>query len=332
LVAIVTLAMPTPALHALSKSRSKSKSHDRSKSQSDDDKGDQSQANVGASKNNGETDFHDRIVAPPYVLLIANPSIYDKPAPDAPSHQSHWRAGLRLAMLQHQPDSKAAPATAAMSGWFQVAPYGLESKSLDGWMPGAFLAPPPQRVERADMDAIGKATVDGSHGIPPEYEPKDLAPVGPGMDKSVDYRLRREAAGALAQMIAAAKADGVKFRVVSAYRSWAKQQELYQRKIEHGGWSQNAIARPGHSEHQLGLAVDLNGDDPKTAAQSSFGATAASRWLLKNAPRFGFAISFTRHNQPQTGIAPEPWHYRYWGRADAPVRHAAALGEAVLAK
>jgi len=164
--------------------------------------------------------------------------------------------------------------------------------------------------------------------LPPEYEPADLVSVGPRHEPEIDYRLRREAAQALEALLAAARADGVTLYVVSAYRSWDRQQINYQNKLARAGWNQDTVARPGHSEHQLGTAVDLTDGDETTLLEESFGRTRAGRWLRENAARFGFAQSYTDANRARTGYAPEPWHFRYWGIERGAARPAAeAPGE-----
>jgi LAS superfamily LD-carboxypeptidase LdcB len=251
------------------------------------------------------------------ILLIDQPKVYAEPSTRAATLATDWRAGRRMAVLQRAEDGAT---TDPLAGWFLVRPRERDAVTMS-WVPGAFLAPPPAAI---DAIAGGAQTVDRRHGLPPDYAPDDLVPVGPGYDDDIDYRLRREAAGALATMLAAARADGITLSIASAYRSWETQQRLYQKKLERDGWHQDAVARPGHSEHQLGTAVDLTDGDEATLLRESFGESRAGRWLRDHAWRYGFAQSYTRRNQPQTGYAPEPWHYRYWGVAQAKARQAAA--------
>jgi zinc D-Ala-D-Ala carboxypeptidase len=237
-----------------------------------------------------------------------------------------WPAGRRLSILETRP---ADPATSPSHAWYRVR---LENSLKDpappeGWLPDVYLCEPPPVVAPDSARAIGREIIDRTHGLPPEYAPEDLVAVGPGYDKDVKYQLRREAATALKALVAAARQDGVKLQVVSAYRTWAKQQELYEHRLRESGWEQTTVAPPGHSEHQLGTAVDLTGDDDAALLQEGFGASPAGRWLRAHAPEHGFALSFTTHNAPITGFAPEPWHYRYWGPAQARARHQTALGE-----
>jgi D-alanyl-D-alanine carboxypeptidase len=171
---------------------------------------------------------------------------------------------------------------------------------------------------------IGQELVDRDHALPAGYVPPDLTSVGPGFEKGRTYELRLEAAEAWTRMHAAARAAGVELRLVSAYRSYTHQRDRYNEAIARDGPAQDSVAPPGHSEHQLGTAVDVAGVDDATMLKHDFAETAAGQWLLAHAPEFGFAISYTRANQPKTGYTAEPWHYRYVG-ASARARHEAAI-------
>lgn len=195
-----------------------------------------------------------------------------------------------------------------------------------GWLPQALLAPLPRDVPPQDLSEIGREPVDRYRGISARYIPPDLEAISHAYDPEVAYRLRRESARAYERMVAAAKKDGIKLEVVSAYRSYEKQREIYLRKIKRSGWNQTTVAKPGHSEHQLGTVVDLTDGNASTLLRASFGQSRAGRWLLQRAPDFGFAISYTSANRHKTGYSPEPWHYRYFGIESAPQRHRGAQG------
>ena len=173
-------------------------------------------------------------------------------------------------------------------------------------------------------DEIGMELVDRDHALPPTYAPRDLVAVTPGYEPKRTYELRLEAADAWARMHAAARAAGVELRIVSAFRSFEYQRTVYDDAVRRMGADQNSVAKPGHSEHQLGTAIDIAGADDDTVLKTEFGETAAGKWLAAHAPEFGFAISYTAANRPITGYIAEPWHYRYVGAA-APARHAAAM-------
>jgi D-alanyl-D-alanine carboxypeptidase len=120
-------------------------------------------------------------------------------------------------------------------------------------------------------------------------------------------------ASVIEAMLDNARKQGVEIRVFSAYRSYDKPRCLYLEAVYRYGPDQNRVAEPGHSEHQLGTAVDRCGMDPKTVLSPDFDLTRKGRWLKENAPRFGFYQSYTRENRHLTGYIREPWHYRYYG-------------------
>jgi LAS superfamily LD-carboxypeptidase LdcB len=253
-----------------------------------------------------------------WVLLISRPQLWSAPSKEAPSTPQDWAAGRRLGLIGRQGNDPKVK----RGGWLQA-----RAGKVKGWLPEAYLAPPPMPPEPKSLESIGTETVDRGRGLPPEYVPADLVPVGPRHEENVNPQLRRAAAEAFKSLVGAARAEGIKLFVVSAYRPWAKQQELYERRVREDGWDQQTVAKPGHSEHQLGTAVDLTDGNEETLLKESFSQTKTGRWLHDHAWAYGFAISYTRHNQPQTGYAPEPWHYRYWGIAQARTKHLKALGE-----
>lgn len=131
------------------------------------------------------------------------------------------------------------------------------------------------------------------------------------------YQVARPAAGPLANLLETADAAGLHLKIASAYRSRAYQEGVHARLVaERGQVAADAIsARPGYSEHQTGLAVDLEPLDGRCALDPCFAQTAEGRWLTEHAARFGFVLRYTAQNRKWTGYAPEPWHFRYVGRA-----------------
>lgn len=153
--------------------------------------------------------------------------------------------------------------------------------------------------------------VDKNHALEAVYEPEDLVTL-----KSTTYllnrtglQLRREAALALETMAKAARDDGVTLVVSSCYRSYGYQKEVYNRNVRQLGQSaaDRESSRPGHSQHQLGLAVDFGSID------DSFAKTSQSRWLEENAWRYGWSLSYPQGLEAVTGYRWESWHYRYVG-------------------
>ena len=123
--------------------------------------------------------------------------------------------------------------------------------------------------------------------------------------------LNKEAASYFRKMVNEAKNDGINLRSVSAYRSYSTQKYLYNSYAKRDGKAKadTYSARAGHSEHQTGLAVDIN-----TASSSShFENTKEYKWLQDNSYKFGFVMRYPNGKQNITGYKYEPWHYRYFG-------------------
>ena len=154
--------------------------------------------------------------------------------------------------------------------------------------------------------------VDKEHSLPLDYSPGDLVPLTAGGSFRItrdDLSLRRSAAAALEEMSAAAAAEGITLTAASTYRSAARQAEIFRWQVNTFGLetAERQSARPGHSQHQLGTAVDF------FPIHDDFGDTAASRWLTGNASRFGWSLSYPDGYEHITGYRFEPWHYRYVG-------------------
>lgn len=121
--------------------------------------------------------------------------------------------------------------------------------------------------------------------------------------------LRPELTSAFSKMKTAARRDGVTLNIISGFRSYASQKSVYASKIRQYGFRTAELrsARPGHSEHQTGLAIDVN------SISQSWGETKAGRWVAKNAHRYGFIVRYPKGKTAVTGYAYEPWHLRHVG-------------------
>ncbi|WP_461169089.1 M15 family metallopeptidase [Arthrobacter sp. Z1-15] len=147
---------------------------------------------------------------------------------------------------------------------------------------------------------------------------RPLAPVSyiPGDLVGVDGQLLREAAASsFALLKEAAASEGVELAAVSGYRSYESQAQLYAGySARYGQATADTIsARPGHSEHQTGLAVDIAAPDGTCSLQACFEDTAAGSWAAENAHRFGFIVRYPEDASSITGYAYEPWHLRFVG-------------------
>ncbi len=135
----------------------------------------------------------------------------------------------------------------------------------------------------------------------------------------------------LQTMMDACRADGLSPVICSAYRTWEKQEQLYQNKVGQflaQGYPQSeaeteagkVVAVPGTSEHQLGLAldiVDINNQHLDETQES----TEVQKWLMEHSWEYGFILRYPKDKSEITGIIYEPWHYRYVGQEDAEQIH-----------
>jgi zinc D-Ala-D-Ala carboxypeptidase len=120
----------------------------------------------------------------------------------------------------------------------------------------------------------------------------------------------------LVEMVAAAKSQGVTLTVGSAYRSYDYQKNLYDSSLASYGLQLTsvAVAQPGHSEHQNGLAIDVSSTPSDCFIEHCFAETTSGLWMSQNAHQFGFILRYPKDKEQITGYMYEPWHYRYVGR------------------
>lgn len=176
---------------------------------------------------------------------------------------------------------------------------------------------PTPEVPSADIDTASSLTVVVNKQRPlnpADYSP-DVVPV------PVPYInepwLRQEAASAVVQMFAAITQEtGLELQVQSSYRSYSTQVSVYQGWVNSLGQEAADLtsARPGHSEHQTGLAVDVNAlPDQGCALEPCWGNLPHAQWIKDNAWRFGFIVRYPDGMTPITGYEYEPYHLRYVG-------------------
>lgn len=176
----------------------------------------------------------------------------------------------------------------------QVTEYGKTSKGF----------------EIKQIDGVtyvdGLLVVNKTYPLPESYNPGGLTP---------------EAYGAFARMQSDAAAQGIYLVCISGFRSFADQRYTYNAYAARDGVdaADTYSARPGHSEHQSGLALDVN------SLYFSFADTAEGKWLLANCARYGFIIRYPKDKTDSTGYVYEPWHIRYVGK-----ERAAAITESGL--
>ena len=185
---------------------------------------------------------------------------------------------------------------------------------------------------QALLDDPRMILVNRTHRITEDYpvETKEC-----GSATAINKTLQTEAADAFLSMQAAAAKDGVDVRMQSGYRSVSYQKKLYDDKTQYylnKGLSEAAarekaaaiVNPPGCSEHNCGLAADLNSPE-HTTLDTGFADTAAFRWLCENAEQYGFILRYPKEAESVTGITYEPWHWRYVGPENAALLNRSGL-------
>ena len=152
------------------------------------------------------------------------------------------------------------------------------------------------------------ALVNKYNKLPDNYEIDDLVT----LDEEYSTRgekIREIAYKDLKVMFDKAREDGINLNVISGYRTSEKQNTLFNNSVKKNGIEHALMysAKMGHSEHQLGLAIDIN------TTQESFKNTNEYKWLKNNSYKYGFIERYKENKENITGFAYEPWHYRYIG-------------------
>ncbi|WP_377644657.1 D-alanyl-D-alanine carboxypeptidase family protein [Oryzobacter terrae] len=150
---------------------------------------------------------------------------------------------------------------------------------------------------------------------PKTYVPSDL--VTPDVTYPNGARLRRAAASSLSRMFTAARTEGAgRMKIASGYRSYSTQSSVYRNRVATNGqaYADKWIARPGYSEHQSGLSLDIAPvGDASCSQHNCIGNTPQGAWLKKNAWKYGYILRYETGYTTVTGYNSEPWHYRYVG-------------------
>lgn len=189
---------------------------------------------------------------------------------------------------------------------------------------GAAAQVPPCSVESRIValdpeHAPQRVLIDTAWRLPPGYAPTDLVSVREAGFES-DHLVSAIILEDLRALQSAARAAGVRLAVQSGYRSEAYQQQVHQGWVARLGAEQAArvSARPGHSEHQLGTAIDLrSADGPPAWELADWALTPEGAWVAEHAPSFGFVVSYPRDGREASCYDYEPWHLRWVGIATA---------------
>lgn len=156
--------------------------------------------------------------------------------------------------------------------------------------------------------------------LPDNYAPDDLVTIKNWYSYGSNNKIKKEVYESFLKMYEDAKKEKITLIINSAYRSEKDQKKTYDEILKNNtqDFTDKKAARPGHSEHQTGLALDLitygaNGDN--------FDKTDAFNWLLNNAHNYGFILRYPKGKEYLTGYSYESWHYRYVGVEAATIIH-----------
>jgi poly-gamma-glutamate capsule biosynthesis protein CapA/YwtB (metallophosphatase superfamily) len=150
------------------------------------------------------------------------------------------------------------------------------------------------------------------------YTPSNLVPMDNRMDVETTANcLIEPAANALQQMVSTMEDHHLSIVMTSGFRSKATQESLKSQDTTNpdsmSTTTNTSVALPGHSEHQLGVAVDLKSKSDPTFSYAAFGKSPEYQWLVANSYKYGFLQSYRAGTESITGYVAEPWHFRYLG-------------------
>ena len=171
----------------------------------------------------------------------------------------------------------------------------------------------PEVTETQPTEPETEATTTEQEEVTPTYI-NNILIVNKSYPLPKDYRpdndeLTPETSNAFEKMRVDAQAEGLNLYISSGFRSYEYQAQLYQRYADRDGYEKadTYSARAGYSEHQTGLAFDLNTID------DSFANTPEGKWIAENCWKYGFILRYPKGKEAQTGYQYEPWHLRYLG-------------------
>lgn len=240
-------------------------------------------------------------VAPPGAAVHASPTPPASSPPSAPARVA--RAAPRGPEQLVARGPLARPAQPPLAARYEAAL--LSDHCIDGDVP----APP-----AAD---IVLTVLDRSYALPADYAPPDLVPASrAGLEGSSGSKLVRSVLVAdLAAMRAAWQAAGLTMIVESAYRSYAAQAATFDGWAARLGHAEALVrsARPGHSEHQLGTAIDVTSPGWTNRFGDWGRESAEGAWMAAHAWEYGFVMSYPVGSQATTCFSYEPWHFRWIG-------------------
>ena len=165
-------------------------------------------------------------------------------------------------------------------------------------------------------EAWATIMVDTARALPAAYGPEDLRNIADaGFPFTDGLAVRQLVVADLDALRQAAVANGTPLSILAAHRSHGRQTDLFERRVDELGDAEagSRVARPGHSEHQLGTTIDVT-TEGDTDVDQSWGATPHGQWVATNAHKYGFLLSYPQDASELTCFDFEPWHLRYVGR------------------
>ena len=179
------------------------------------------------------------------------------------------------------------------------------------------------QIDIDDPNSI-TALVNKQRPLAKDFVPKNLVKLSSvGVPSVNDHSMRREAADASRELYDAAGKAGHHLNFASGYRSYELQTELYTEYVDQLGQeaADATSAKPGFSEHQTGLAVDIFESNTDCILEGCFGETKPGKWLKENSWKYGFILRYENGTQDVVGYEYEPWHFRYVGKDVAAAYH-----------
>jgi len=208
--------------------------------------------------------------------------------------------------------------------WYiiQYSGFGLSLKSIRSAESKLYLS---EKDKTADANNINidkeLVLVNSEHGLDKYYKPESLTIPDISFASGVSQE-EKHVAGIierpLEELVDAAKKDGVILFGNSGYRSYKSQENTYSNRVKSQGekLADAYVAKPGFSEHQTGLCIDITNQD-----RNLIKGTKEANWLSENCYKFGFIIRYPYGKKSITGIEYEPWHIRYVGKNAAKYIH-----------
>lgn len=168
-------------------------------------------------------------------------------------------------------------------------------------------------IQKSDTSKGNLIIVNKYYQLDNDYYYGELVTMDKAYDNKSGSKLNKEAYAAFQKLVDAGEKEGYHIRNNSAYRSYNTQSDLYNNYKNSNGltWADKWSARPGHSEHQTGLALDVGVKNEYSLGK--FESSPEFTWMKNNAHLYGFILRYPKGKEYITGYGYEPWHYRYVG-------------------